>query len=55
MKKENKLGCSLLLMSWPDFKSLPISEINSIEDNPKLSMSQFKRRITLGSFKIRQS
>jgi hypothetical protein len=33
MNKENKLG-SLLLMSLPDFKSLPISIINSIEDFP---------------------
>ena len=54
LKKQNKLG-SLLLMSLPDFKSCPISEVKDIEDFPQMSVSQFKRRITLGSFKIRQS
>jgi hypothetical protein len=54
LKKENKLG-SLLLMTLPDFKSLPISEINNIEGFPQLSLLQFQKRITLGSFKIRQS
>jgi hypothetical protein len=50
VKKQN----NLLKMSLPDFKSQPVSDIKSVDDFPQLTLSQFKRRITLGSFKIRQ-
>jgi len=53
VKKQNKLS-NLLKMSLPDFKSQPVSDIKSVDDFPQLTLSQFKRRITLGSFKIRQ-
>jgi hypothetical protein len=53
LKKQNKLS-RLLMMNLPDFKSQKITNIKSIEDFPQLTLSQFKRRITLGSFKIRQ-
>jgi hypothetical protein len=53
-KKKNKLS-SLLKMTLPYIKTQPISDIKSIKDFPQLTLSQFKRRITLGNFKIRQS
>ncbi len=54
LKKQNKLS-RLLMMNLPDFKAQRISDIKSIEDFPRLTLSQFRRRITLGNFKIRQS
>jgi hypothetical protein len=53
LKKQNKLS-RLLMMNLPDFKTQQITDIKGIEDFPQLTLSQFKRRITLGSFKIRQ-
>ncbi len=49
-KKQNKLS-RLLMMNLPDFKTQQITDIKGIEDFPQLTLSQFKRRITLGSFK----
>ncbi len=54
LKKQNKLS-GLLRISLPDFKSQPMSDFKSINDFPVLTLSKFQRRITLGSFKIRQS
>jgi major membrane immunogen (membrane-anchored lipoprotein) len=54
LKKQNKLG-PLLMMTLPDFKSLPVTDMTSIDDFPQLTLSDFQRKITLGSFKVRQS
>jgi hypothetical protein len=54
LKKQNKLS-RLLMMNLPDFKAQRISDIKSIDDFPRLTLSQFRRRITLGNFKIRQN
>ena len=50
-KKQNKLE-SLLDMKFTS--TVSSVQINSITDFPKLTLSQFKKRITLGSYKIRQ-
>jgi len=53
LKKQNKLS-HLQKMTLPDFKSQTSLDIKSVDDFPQLSLSQFKRYITLGSYKIRQ-
>ncbi len=53
LKKENKLG-PLLMMSKPDFKSLPVTDLTCL-GFPQLTLPEFQRKITLGSFKVRQS
>ena len=52
LKKQNKLQ-SLLKVSFT--KTKPTMNIANIKDFPQISMSQLKKRFTLGSFKIRQS
>jgi hypothetical protein len=52
LKKQNKLG-PLLMMTLPDFKSLPVIDIK-INDFPQFTLSKFERKITLGSFKVKQ-
>ena len=52
LKKQNKL-LSLLEMKFTS--TVTSSDINTINDFPKLKLSQIRKRITLGSFKLRQS
>ena len=52
LKRQNKLS-SLLMMKFTS--TVESIEIKTIEDFPKLTLSQIRRHITLGSFKLRQS
>lgn len=52
LKKQNKLQ-SLLKVSFT--KTKPSMNISNINDFPQITVSQLRKRFTLGSFKIRQS